>query len=56
MPVSRDAEQYDDEEAARRRDAVIKRMLDTPPRPRQPKPRTAEPKESSPRPERPHPA
>ena len=29
---------YSDEEAARRRDAVIKRMLNTPPQPRRKKP------------------
>jgi hypothetical protein len=36
-------DQLTDEEAARRRDEVIKRMLATPPQPR-----TAKPKESSP--------
>jgi hypothetical protein len=35
---------YTNEEAARRRDEVIKRMLNTPPQPRQQKARTAKPK------------
>jgi hypothetical protein len=35
---------YNDDETARRRDEVIKRMLNTPPRPRQQKPRAAKPK------------
>jgi hypothetical protein len=32
-----DPERYSDEEIARRRDDVIRRMLDTPPQPRAPK-------------------
>jgi hypothetical protein len=35
---------YGTEETARRRDEVIKRMLNTPPQPRQQKPRAAKPK------------
>jgi hypothetical protein len=30
-------DEYSDEEAARRRDAVVKRMLNTPPQPQKPK-------------------
>jgi hypothetical protein len=37
-------ERYSDEDAARRRDAVVKRMLNTPPQPHQQKTRAAEPK------------
>lgn len=42
MPRPQEKENYNDEEAAQRRDAVIKRMLDTPPKPcrsKQPEPR-----------------
>jgi hypothetical protein len=35
MPEKSD--DYSDEDAARRRDEVVKRMLETPPQPRQPK-------------------
>jgi hypothetical protein len=40
----KDADLYSDEETARRRDEVIKRMLNTSPQPRQQKPRTVKPK------------
>lgn len=38
-----DTEQLTPEEAARRRDEVVKRMLATPPQPRVPKPNKASP-------------
>ncbi len=38
-------EVYSDEESARRRDEVIKRMLNTPPQPRRTEPRAEKPKE-----------
>lgn len=43
-------DQYSDEEAAQRRDAVIKHMLSKPPEPRQkPQSRTVKGRESSPK-------
>ncbi len=39
-----DTDQLTPEEAARRRDEVVKRMLATPPQPKAPKPRKANPK------------
>ena len=39
-----DKDQLAEDEAARRRDEVVKRMLATPPQPRAPKPKKASPK------------
>lgn len=49
-----DQDDYSDEEAARRRDEVIKRMLNTPPQPRRTKPKADKAKEREPRKERAH--
>ena len=51
-----DGDQFPPEEAARRRDEVVRRMLNTPPQPHRPKPRAedreerAVPKSRAPRP------
>lgn len=42
--MSHKSEELSDEEAARRRDQVIKRMLATPPQPRKPEKKGREPK------------
>jgi len=47
MPVKETHEEFDEAEAARRRDEVIKRMLATPPQPHKPK----RERESKPKPE-----
>jgi hypothetical protein len=39
MKKTPDPERYSDEETAKRRDDVIRRMLNTPPQPRAPKPK-----------------
>jgi hypothetical protein len=44
MPEPETDDQLSDEEAARRRDEVIKRMLATPPQPRPTPPKKAKPK------------